>query len=84
VGLVLANKALRHGPLLKDGRILVVTDHAARTSRIIELTRDGAESRVIVPEWDADIRQIAIATGEIYLSYMVDRETMIRRWTLAG
>jgi prolyl oligopeptidase len=83
-GLVFANKALRHGPLLKDGRILVVTDHAARTSRIIELTRDGAESRVIVPEWDADIRQIAIATGEIYLSYMVDRETMIRRWTLAG
>jgi prolyl oligopeptidase len=84
---LLQNAAYRFGPLLKDGRILAITDRDAPNSRIVELCqREGLESEFVdvIPTTGFPIRDVAVTENRIYLSYTREDKTEIKVFDLFG
>ena len=85
--LLLENEASRFGPLLKDGRILAITNRDAPNFRIVELhPREGLEPLFVdvIPTKRFPIREFAVTESRIYVSYTRENETEIEVFDLSG
>jgi prolyl oligopeptidase len=86
--LVIANVAYRFGPLLmKDGRILAVTDRDAPNARIIRLClREGLEPEFVdvIPSTDTPIQNLTVTESRIFVSYTRETKTQIAVFDLFG
>jgi prolyl oligopeptidase len=85
---VIDNAGYRFGPLLmKDGRILAVTDRDAPNSRIVRLRlRDGQEPEFVdvIPTTDVPIQNLAVTENRIFVSYTREIKTQIAVFDLFG
>jgi prolyl oligopeptidase len=82
--LVFSRRTLPCSPLLIHGRTYLYSRDEAPNGKVSELKDDGSECRLLVPESEASIRQIAFTKSHIFTSYYVDRTTVVHRWPLAG
>jgi prolyl oligopeptidase len=85
---VIENAGYRFGPsLMKDGRILAVTDRDAPNSRIVRLRlRQGLEPEFVdvIPATDVPIRSLAVTESRIFVSYTREIKTQIAVFDLFG
>lgn len=81
---VFAKKLAPYWPILHDGRIFVWEEGGAPNGKLIELALDGTMLRVVVPESQTPIRQIVRTRNRFFVRYLVDRQWVIRSWTLDG
>ena len=81
---VFASKTLPCAPFLKSSRILMMTEEGAPNGRIVELSKQGIMSRVIVPESESRIQQLSIAGENIYVTYVIRGETVVGVYSLSG
>jgi prolyl oligopeptidase len=75
------------GPLLLKDRILAITDRDAPNSRIVEVRRrEGLPPEFvdIIPESDFPIREWAVTTNRIYVSYTRETKSEIQVFDLTG
>jgi prolyl oligopeptidase len=86
--LVIENAGYKFGPLLmKDGRILAVTDRDAPNSRIVRLRlREGLEPEFVdvIPTTDVPIQNLAVTESRIFVSYTREIKTQIAVFDLFG
>lgn len=86
--LVIENAGYTFGPLLmKDGRILVVTDRDAPNSRIVRLRlREGLEPEFVdvIPATDVPIQNLAVTESRIFVSYTREIKAQIAVFDLFG
>jgi prolyl oligopeptidase len=86
--LVIENAGYKFGPLLmKDGRILAVTDRDAPNSRIVRLRlREGLEPEFVdvIPATDVPIQNLAVTESRIFVSYTREIKTQIAVFDLFG
>jgi prolyl oligopeptidase len=86
--LVIENAGYKFGPLLmKDGRILAVTDRDAPNSRIVRLRlRKGLEPEFVdvIPATDVPIQNLAVTESRIFVSYTREIKTQIAVFDLFG
>jgi len=85
---VIENAGYRFGPsLMKDGRILAVTDRDAPNSRIVRLRlRQDLEPEFVdvIPATDVPIRSLAVTESRILVSYTREIKTQIAVFDLFG
>jgi prolyl oligopeptidase len=81
---VFAGKSLPHTPMLHRGRIFVLSFEGASNGKVIEVTLDGHEASVVVPECESMIQQIVIASGRLFIGYLRNGHSSIKSWTLKG
>lgn len=81
---VFANKSGTHIPFLKHGRIFVVRDAGSSANQIVELTKDGVELGVVVPEWKANICSILPTERRIYILYQFNLRPIVTAWLYSG
>src|ERR1700739_967611 len=81
---VFRDKEPPYGPVPHQGKISVATFAGTPNGRVVELSGDGSEGQVIVPEWKAPMGGIHLAEDRIYVSYLADCTTIIRSWAWAG
>jgi prolyl oligopeptidase len=85
---IVRDAAYQFGPwLLKDGRILAITDREAANFRIVEVNpRPGQEPEFVdvVPATDAVIQNWAIVGEQIFVSYVRGLKTQVDIFNLAG
>ncbi|MGD0941453.1 MAG: prolyl oligopeptidase family serine peptidase [Terracidiphilus sp.] len=81
---VFTNQLAPYWPILHHGRVFVWTEDRAPNGKLIEVGIDGITLRVVIPEGEVPIRQIARAGDRFYVPYLVDRQWIIRSWTLDG
>lgn len=73
------------GPFFFRERLLAQRFQDAPNGEIVELhAASGLPIRVVVPEWETQIRQSVVARDRIYTSYLVGTETVIRIHSLDG
>jgi prolyl oligopeptidase len=86
--LVIENAEYKFGPLLmKDGRILAITDRNAPNSGIVRLRlRQGLEPEFVdvIPATDVPIRNLAVTESRIFVSYTREIKTQIAVFDLFG
>ncbi|MBZ5666475.1 MAG: prolyl oligopeptidase family serine peptidase [Acidobacteriia bacterium] len=86
--LVIENAEYKFGPLLmKDGRILAVTDRDAPNSRIVRLRlREDLDPEFVdvIPTTDVPIRNLAVTESRIFVSYIREIKTQIAIFDLFG
>jgi len=81
---VFVEKKLPHNPVLYRGRIFVLSFEGAPNGRIIEVSANGHELRTVVPEDETPLRQVAVAGGRFFASYLRNGYPSVCRWTLEG
>jgi prolyl oligopeptidase len=81
---VFTNQLAPYWPILHHGRIFVWTEDQAPNGKLIELARDGSILRMVVPESETPIRQIARLEDRFFVRYVADRRCLIKSWTLDG
>ncbi len=81
---VFANKTAPYYPILRNGRIFILSHDGAPNGKVVELTLDGKEVRIAVPEAETTPRQMALAGGRFFVSYVEGGCFLIRSWTLSG
>ena len=85
---VIRNAQYKFGPLLlKDGRILAVTDREAPNFRIVEVRRrKGLEPEFlnVVPSGDLPIQNWTVSGDRIFVSYLRELQTEIDIFDLSG
>jgi prolyl oligopeptidase len=81
---VFRNRSLPYEPFLHRGRIFVFTEDRAPNGILIELSDDGTEIGVIVPESESRIEQFVLSGEAIYVRYLRERKSVIRGWNLEG
>lgn len=81
---VFAGVAAPYWPIIHAGRIFVWTEDQAPNGRLIELAIDGSMLRVVVPESEAPIQQVARVANRFFVGYLFDRRWTIRSRTLDG
>jgi prolyl oligopeptidase len=72
------------GPVLWHDRILVLAETESGNSQLIELSHNGEELGVFVPEKNTPIRQIALTRDRLFVSYLDRGVTTIDTWSLSG
>jgi prolyl oligopeptidase len=86
--LVIGNAEYKFGPLLmKDGRILAITDRDAPNFRIVRLRlQEGVEPEFVdvVPATEVPIRNLAVTESRIFVSYTREVKTQISVFDLFG
>jgi prolyl oligopeptidase len=81
---VFANMTVPYYPILRGGRIFVLSHDGAPNGRVVELTLDGKEVRVTVPEAGTTPRQMAVAGERFFVNYVEGERSLIRSWMLNG
>lgn len=86
--LVIERAEYKFGPsLLKDGRILAITDRDAANFRIVDVRRrpnQEPEFVDVIPESDAVIQSWAVAGEQVFVSYVRGLKTEVDIFDLAG
>jgi len=72
------------GPALQHGRIFLYSHGSAPLGRLLELNDNGSERGVIVPEWQAPVRDLCFFGDRILVTYLVELEPVVRIWSLQG
>jgi prolyl oligopeptidase len=80
--LVFTGRALPFSPLLRWGRILAISFEHAPNGRLVEMARDGCESRQIIGEQATPLEQVSFAGNRIFAT--VSNCTAIRSWNFDG
>jgi prolyl oligopeptidase len=81
---VFAHRALPCAPFLTHGRILMLTEEGAPNSRVVEISKSGVPSGVIVPEVESPIQQLSVTRDCIYVNYLIGGKTVVRVYSLTG
>jgi prolyl oligopeptidase len=85
---VIKDAEYRFGPLLlKNGRMLAITDLAAPNFRIVEVCRNRAlapDFRDIVPDYDTPIQDWAVIGDRIFVSYFRQLRTEVDIFDFSG
>jgi len=81
---VFRDKPLPMVPAIHRGRIFTLTFEGRPNGAIVELTMDGGEVRVIVPERDTAPSQIVIAGDRFFVLYLENGRQYLHNWTLEG
>ena len=81
---VFAGKTLPHTPMLHGGRIFVLSFEGAPNGKVIEVTPDGCEARIVVPECESMIQQIVFASGRLIIGYLRGGHSSIEDWAMEG
>lgn len=81
---VFVDKPNAIAPFLHHGRLFALTDEKAPNKSLIEFAKDGSQVRVLVPESDSPVKEIAWDESFIYVRYLINRKASVRRWTLDG
>jgi prolyl oligopeptidase len=71
-------------PFLHNGRIYLVSFSPEPNGEILDFDQDTGDISVIVPAWRESIEDLHLAEECLYLSYRVDNQTHIHRWTWDG
>jgi len=82
--LVSRDNAMPCAPFLNDGRIYMASFAGEPNGQIIEQTEDSREMPVTIPAWHTPIGGLRCTGDSLYISYLVDFKTVIRRWSLSG
>jgi prolyl oligopeptidase len=85
--LLVENAKYRFGPLLLKDRILAITDRDSPNSKIVEVCPQAgppAEFVEVIPESDRPIRDWAVTSNRIYLSYLRGAKSEIQVFSLQG
>jgi prolyl oligopeptidase len=80
---VFVNKLFPYEPFLHQGHIFVFTEEHAPNGKIMELSEDGSELRVTVPESGSRIEQYTCHQEEIYIRYLLERKSVVHAYNLA-
>jgi prolyl oligopeptidase len=79
------NQPAPFSPFFYRGRIFAHSFQDWPNGEIVELdASSGERSRVIVPEWRVRVKQCALVSDRLYLSYAIGTETVVRIWSLNG
>lgn len=85
---LIADAAYTFAPLLlKDGRILAITDRDAPNFRVVEVRpREGAEPEFVdlIPTGDSPIQNWIVTQDRIYVSYLRALKTQVDIFDLSG
>jgi prolyl oligopeptidase len=81
---IFRNRRAPYTPILCHDRLLILVETESNGSQLIELSRNGVEVGVIVPERETPIRQIAITRDRIFVSYLNRGVASIDAWLLNG
>lgn len=71
-------------PILWHDRILVLVETESNSSQLIDLSTNGEEKGIVVPEKETPIQQIAITRDRIFVSYLDRGMASIDTWLLNG
>jgi prolyl oligopeptidase len=85
--LLVENAEYRFGPLLLKDRILAITDRESPNSKIVEVRpRAGCDPEFVdvIPESDSPIRDWAVTSNRIYVSYIRGVKSEIQVFGLPG
>lgn len=69
---------------LYRGRIFARTEENSPNGKVVELSKDGTEIRIVIPESSTPIQSVVMAGGFIYASYLDSRRPVIHGWTIDG
>jgi len=81
---ILTNLQGTYRPLLKNGRIFIISFQDAPNGRLLELNQDGCETRVIIPEQAEAIKDLVIVGNRIVVTCLHHWGTVADSWTLSG
>jgi prolyl oligopeptidase len=81
---VFQDRRLPYGPVLWHDRILVLVGTESGSSQVIELSRQGEQLGVFIPERETPIRQIALTRDRLLVSYLDRSVPTIDIWTSRG
>jgi prolyl oligopeptidase len=71
-------------PILRCGRLFALHYQGAPNGKLVELTDEGYESSVIIPEQSTGILQLVIAGNTAYAEYLDRFVPSIRCWNFSG
>lgn len=81
---VFENKKLPYSPMLHRGRLFALSFENAPNGKVVELALDGSEVGTVIPERATSPRDIWMADGSIFVSYLECGNILIKNWTLEG
>jgi prolyl oligopeptidase len=81
---VFVNKKVPHVPILHCGRVFVLSYEGAPNGQIIELGPDGRELHTVIHQSEAPLKQIVIAGGRFFVTYIRNDRPSTQSWTLEG
>ena len=81
---IFRNRLAPCSPILCHDRILVLVETESNSSQLIELSTNGEEKGIVVPEKETPIQQIAITRDRIFVSYLDRGIARIDTWLLTG
>jgi prolyl oligopeptidase len=79
---VFADRPFPYEPLLHRGRIFVYTQENAPNARVLELSKDGNEIGIFIPESPSPIAQFTWAGDALYVRYLIERKCVVRSFSL--
>lgn len=82
--IVFREKRAPYNPSLCHDRIFVLAEAGSKGSRLTELSTDGQELRVLIPEKAVPIRHLLIAGDRIFAGYQERALTTIDAWRIDG
>jgi prolyl oligopeptidase len=82
--LVFLNRPFPYEPFLHQGQIFVFTEEHAPNGQLIELSSDGNELRIIVPEAASRIEQYVPTQETIYVRHLMERKSTFHAYGLDG
>jgi prolyl oligopeptidase len=74
----------RKWPLLAHGRVFLLDLEEAPNGSLIELREKDEPARVIIPECPNLIQRCLVVHNSFLISFLVDRQPRIERWTAEG
>jgi prolyl oligopeptidase len=79
------NEPRPFSPFFHRGRLFAHKFQNAPNGEIVEIdVTNGNLVSLIVPEWNAPVKQCVIVQNLLYVSYLVGTETHVRIWSLNG
>ena len=81
---VFRGKRRPYSAILCHDQILAIVETGSKSSRLVELSTEGAELRTVVPAKELSIMQLAITRDRIFVSYLQHGVTTIDAWLLTG
>jgi prolyl oligopeptidase len=81
---VFVERTAPYGPIFRNGQMYVYSNDGAPNGHILALSDDGREGRVIVPAWKVPIYGLHIFRNRIFVTYLIDLESVVRIWSFEG
>jgi len=81
---VFANREGPYSPILRHGRLFVLSYTKARTGSLVELDFSGNEVGTVIPERTAKIRDLVVVGDIAFVNYLDKTIPSIEYWNLSG